>query len=49
MEQCEELMILPWRNEESSGDDRRGSFLEHVSADLVQQIHFEELMDELRD
>ena len=49
MEQCEELMILPWRNEESSGDDRRGSFLEHVSADLEQQIHFEELMDELRD
>ncbi len=53
MEQCEELINLPWRDEESSGDDRSGSFLEHVSADLErdleQRIHFEELMDELRD
>ena len=49
MEQCEELMILPWRDERSSGDDRRGSLLERDSAGLEQQIHFEELMDELRD
>ena len=53
LEQCEELIILAWRDEESFGDDRRGSLLESVSADLEQyleqQIHFEELMDELRD
>ncbi len=52
LERCEEMVIADWREEASASEDQRTSLLEHISDDLERhlerQIHFEDLMDKLR-
>ena len=52
LEHCEEVVIAAWRKEASMADEHRASLLARVSDDLErhleQQIHFEELMNELK-
>ncbi len=53
LEHCEEIIISTWKAHTDRVDEKRASLLERASADierhLERQIHFEELMDELRD
>ncbi len=52
LEHSEEIVISTWKAHAGGVDERRASLLERTSADierhLERQIHFEELMDELR-
>ena len=53
LERCEEIVITAWRTDAAAADGRRAALLEHAAADLERhlerQIHFEDLMEELRD
>lgn len=53
LEFCEEAVMVAWRKEASVADEKRTSLLDRVSDDLERhlerQIHFEELMDRLKD
>ena len=50
LERCEEIVIADWKTD--AADERRASLLEHAAEDLERylerQIHFEELVEELR-
>ena len=52
LERCEEIVIAAWRADASMADERRTTLLERASDDLERhlerQIHFEDLMGELR-
>ena len=52
LEHCEDIVISAWKARAGSADESRAALLERTSADverhLERQIHFEELMDELR-
>jgi len=53
LEHCEEIIITAWRTASAASDSRRAALLEHTAGDLERylerQIHFEDLMEELRD
>ena len=52
LEYCEETVIAAWKAHAGEVDERRASLFERAAADLERhlerQIHFEDLMDELR-
>ena len=52
LEHCEEIVIAGWKADVDRADERRASLLEHTADDLERylerQIHFEELVEELR-
>ena len=52
LEYCEDLVIAAWKTQASMSDEQRASLLERASDDLEHYldrlVHFEELMDELR-
>ena len=52
LEHCEEIVIAGWKADVDRADERRASLLEHTAEDLERylerQIHFEELVEELR-
>ncbi|MCY3823172.1 MAG: SulP family inorganic anion transporter [Nitrospinae bacterium] len=52
LERCEEIVIGTWKTDADMADKRRASLLEHTADDLERylerQIHFEDLMEELR-
>ncbi|MCZ0935377.1 MAG: SulP family inorganic anion transporter [Gemmatimonadetes bacterium] len=52
LEYCEETVIAAWKAHASAVDERRASLVKRAADDLERhlerQIHFEELMDELR-
>ena len=53
LEHCEDIVIAAWRVDAAVADSRRTTLLEHAVDDLERylerQIHFEDLMEELRD
>ena len=53
LEHCENIVIAAWRSDAAAADSRRAALLEHTADDLERhlerQIHFEDLVEELRD
>ena len=53
LEHCEDAVIAAWRADEAAADSRRAALFDHAADDLARhlerQMHFEDLMEELRD
>ena len=52
LEHCEDIVIAAWRSDATAADSRRAALLAHTADDLERhlerQIHFEDLVEELR-